>query len=145
MGKLKSIFRKLTFVVALMCAVFIVGHTASQKVAVEYHISENMGLLPFYSDIINYEEVSSNVYKCDIATVSNIVLGMEGDGFLIGEWIEASDKCLDFTLCKDGVTYRLYYTEGRVLTSICSDYEKSYIPLTYVNGKENREGDEYGG
>ena len=92
---------------------------------------EQMYLLPSYSSYKSVREISGNVCECDVATVSNIVLKMCQQGFLV-ERKECTSKYIDIILSKGEEKYRLYYTKEGILTSIAELYENSYKPMTYI-------------
>lgn len=99
------------------------------------YISDQMFLLPATSENPIYAEISRNVYKCDLVTVSNIVTNMMQAGYVM-EQCSNGEMFLDIILQKEEEKYRLYYNKERILTSIAYMYEDSYIPLTYISEEE---------
>ena len=80
-----------------------------------------------------YEMTSElNVINCDLATVSYIVQQMRDDEFEI-EQVVTNKVYMDVFLNRDIDTYRLHYTKDGTLISICNNYEKSFVPFTYIN------------
>ncbi|MBQ2885813.1 MAG: hypothetical protein IJE43_18980 [Alphaproteobacteria bacterium] len=80
-----------------------------------------------------YEMTSElNVINCDLATVSYIVQQMQDDEFEI-EQVVTNKVYMDIFLNRDIDTYRLHYTKDGILISICNNYEKSFVPFTYIN------------
>jgi hypothetical protein len=95
-------------------------------------VSKNMYLLDGDAKPIDYEIISDNTMTCNLATVSNVIANMENDGFAITEAKAATDS-LDIILSRDDCKIRVYYQIDGNFASIAVPYEKSYLPITYIN------------
>lgn len=132
MGILKRIVGNLIFLICIILNILYIVNITLHKETVNFmYISDQMFLLPISSENPNYLQISRNVYKCDLVTVSNIVANMIKEGYVIKQYLQEED-CLDVILQKGKDKYRLYYNKQRILTSIAYIYENSYIPFTYI-------------
>lgn len=74
----------------------------------------------------------NNRMTCDLTTFSYLVCRMQADGYILSGKEEAAGY-IEVCLSRDGTAVRLHYDSGGNFTSICKLYEKSYLPLTYLN------------
>jgi len=83
----------------------------------------------------DFDIIEENRMVCDLVTVSNIILNMQKDGYAM-EQLSDSREYLDFALSKDSEVHRIHYNLTGEFTSICNQYEKSYLPITYITVKD---------
>lgn len=86
-----------------------------------------------------YEVIDINKVECDFETYSYIINAMRNDGYSIQK-LDECELYVETLLCKNDLQFRLHYDKSGILVSICRVYEKSYMPLTYIN--ENLNGGE---
>lgn len=136
MGVLKKVVGNLIFLGTIGLSTFYLMDAILHKETVVFtSISNQMVLLPGTSENPVYSEISRNVYKCDLVTVSNIVTNMTQAGYVVKQ-CSNSEMFLDIILQKEEEKYRLYYSKERILISIAYVYEDSYIPFTYISEEE---------
>lgn len=85
---------------------------------------------------MKYEVISDNTMTCNLATVSVILYKMRNDGFNLVK-SDVSDKTIDLVVQKDDCSIRIMYGKDGSFASIASPYEKSYLPMTYINEEED--------
>lgn len=74
----------------------------------------------------------TNKMECDLSTLSLIVRNMQQDGFNIYQEI-ADEDVMDVIMQKNELFVRIYYRSDGTFTSVASEYEKSCIPMSYIN------------
>ena len=117
-------------VLAITCVIFFIKITPD----IEYDIDKMhlLGTTEFgYYDLVD----DSNKMQCDLMTYSSLVNRMQADGYVIDTLVSDSST-LEVILTKDDVTFRLHYDASGEFTSICKEYEKSYVPFTYINDED---------
>lgn len=123
---------------AIVCTLCLLISSAvylfKNKEDINFEIETNMYLLTQFSENMQYTVITDNTMKCDLTTISNIVLHLETDGYFINSEKFSKDT-IDIILTKENIAYRLFYKKDGSLISICNEYEKSYIPFTYINEK----------
>lgn len=81
-----------------------------------------------------YEVEDDNRVQCDLETFSFIVYEMVADNYKLISLEETKDF-IEVSLSNEELSFRLHYTNDGNFVSICKVYEKSYVPLTYINEK----------
>lgn len=81
-----------------------------------------------------YEVEDNNRVQCDLETFSFIVNAMVADNYELLNLEETIDF-IEVSLSNEELSFRLHYTNDGNFMSICKVYEKSYVPLTYINEK----------
>jgi hypothetical protein len=81
-----------------------------------------------------YEVEDDNRVQCDLETFSFIVNEMVADNYKLVSLEETKDF-IEVSLSNEELSFRLHYTNDGNFVSICKVYEKSYVPLTYINEK----------
>lgn len=81
-----------------------------------------------------YEVEDDNRVQCDLETFSFIVNAMVADNYELLNLEETIDF-IEVSLSNEELSFRLHYTNDGNFMSICKVYEKSYVPLTYINEK----------
>lgn len=74
----------------------------------------------------------TNRMFCDLATFSYLIQKMQEDGYVL-EDLEESEDFIEVRLDKDEIILRMRYTDKGDFICFCKVYEKSYIPMTYLN------------
>ena len=118
-----------TLLLALICTCIL---TAARVFVPVIKVNNSMFRLMMVHDSKKYERLTDNTMKCDLVTYSNIVLMMIEDGYVITSE-ESSDEFIDVVLTQGDTSYRLYYEASEDFISLSNVYEKSYIPMTYIN------------
>ena len=116
----------------ILCTLLIMTYEKSQ---VQFNTVEALCLLQYQEYAGMYEYISENKIKCDLMTLSAIVYQMKADGYKEIN-CKNSESEIDIILKKDDIELRLHYNSNQELTSICKDYKRSYIPLTYIIERE---------
>lgn len=81
-----------------------------------------------------YSIVSDTTIKCDLKTVSAMVVRMCNDGYTL-ETCEETYDTIEMILTNDNEIHHLRYLSNGDLTNISAPYEKSYVPFTYIYEK----------
>lgn len=109
----------------------------------EVVVKKDMVLLETDYRVGDYTILQDNKMYCDLSTFSWIVSYMVKGGFVV-EGINSTEQSLDVVVARDDLKVRMYYEIDGSLTSICNQYEKSYIPISYINSNRVFGGDAYG-
>lgn len=119
----------------LICVVFLFCISVvmfNRKLKPEVSIDSNLYLVDSAGADMQYEVTGSNTMICDLETVSSVVKLMKADGYDFN-LLSVSDDYIDFVLSKDKLSIRILYKSDKEFTSIANVYEKSYVPITYIN------------
>lgn len=123
----------LVILVLVWCICLVV---LCRRVKPRVEVDTNMYLLNEISTPMKYEVISDNTMTCNLATVSVILYKMRNDGFNLVK-SDVSDKTIDLVVQKDDCSVRIMYGKDGSFASIASPYEKSYLPMTYINEEED--------
>lgn len=125
--------RRLSFInLLLILAIIVVCFFKNEKINISVE-RDNMHLLSSAS-LGYYEVEDDNRVQCDLETFSFIVNEMVADNYKLISLEEAKDF-IEVSLSNEELSFRLHYTNDGNFVSICKVYEKSYVPLTYINEK----------
>ena len=133
MGKVISIIRKVLFMVAAILCVYFTG---SNYLDMQIKSDGTVYLVNEYTPVY-YEALSDNVGITTINGISNVVINMKADGYDVYK-MQVDKSYVDVSFTKDNCpSYRYYFTypEGKI-TFFCSEYENSYIGLSYIIDKK---------
>ena len=98
-----------------------------------FDVSRGYKLFSAVTDTYDIDYISENSCYCDFATVSNIINSMKVDGFSV-ETETSNDGILSYVISNAEDSYNLIYQEAeQKLLVVGYDYQKSYIPMTYIN------------
>lgn len=123
----------LVILVLVWCICLVV---LCRRVKPRVEVNTNMYLLNEISTPMKYEVISDNTMTCNLATISVILYKMRNDGFNLVKY-DVSDKTIDLVVQKDDCNIRIMYGKDGSFASIASPYEKSYLPMTYINEEED--------
>lgn len=125
--------RRLSFInLLLILAIVVVCFFKNEKINISVE-RDKMHLLS--SAFLSYYEVEDdNRVQCDLETFSFIVNEMVADNYKLVSLEETKDF-IEVSLSNEELSFRLHYTNDGNFVSICKVYEKSYVPLTYINEK----------
>lgn len=125
--------RRLSFInLLLILAIVVVCFFKNEKIYISVE-RDKMHLLSSAS-IGYYEVEDDNRVQCDLETFSFIVNEMVADNYKLVSLEETKDF-IEVSLSNEELSFRLHYTNDGNFVSICKVYEKSYVPLTYINEK----------
>lgn len=125
--------RRLSFInLLLILAIIVVCFFKNEKINISVE-RDKMHLLSSAS-LGYYEVEDDNRVQCDLETFSFIVNEMVADNYKLISLEEAKDF-IEVSLSNEELSFRLHYTNDGNFVSICKVYEKSYVPLTYINEK----------
>lgn len=125
--------RRLSFInLLLILAIVVVCFFKNEKINISVE-RDKMHLLSSAS-IGYYEVEDDNRVQCDLETFSFIVNEMVADNYKLVSLEETKDF-IEVSLSNEELSFRLHYTNDGNFVSICKVYEKSYVPLTYINEK----------
>lgn len=125
--------RRLSFInLLLILAVVVVCFFKNEKINISVE-RDKMHLLSSAS-LGYYEVEDDNRVQCDLETFSFIVNEMVADNYKLISLEETKDF-IEVSLSNEELSFRLHYTNDGNFVSICKVYEKSYVPLTYINEK----------
>lgn len=133
MDKVISIIRKVLFMVAAILCVYFTG---SNYLDMQIKSDGTVYLVNEYTPVY-YEALSDNVGITTINGISNVVINMEADGYDVYK-MQVDKSYVDVSFTKANCpSYRYYFTypEGKI-TFFCSEYENSYIGLSYIIDKK---------
>lgn len=133
MDKVISIIRKVLFMVAAILCVYFTG---SNYLDMQIKSDGTVYLVNEYTPVY-YEALSDNVGITTINGISNVVINMKADGYDVYK-MQVDKSYVDVSFTKDNYpSYRYYFTypEGKI-TFFCSEYENSYIGLSYIIDKK---------
>ena len=132
--------RRLSFInLLLILAIVVVCFFKNEKINISVE-RDKMHLLSSAS-LGYYEVEDDNRVQCDLETFSFIVNEMVADNYKLVSLEETKDF-IEVSLSNEELSFRLHYTNDGNFVSICKVYEKSYVPLTYINEKLYR-GEKY--
>lgn len=125
--------RRLSFInLLLILAIVVVCFFKNEKINISVE-RDKMHLLSSAS-LGYYEVEDDNRVQCDLETFSFIVNEMVADNYKLISLEETKDF-IEVSLSNEELSFRLHYTNDGNFVSICKVYEKSYVPLTYINEK----------
>lgn len=125
--------RRLSFInLLLILAIVVVCFFKNEKINISVE-RDKMHLLSSAS-LGYYEVEGDNRVQCDLETFSFIVNEMVADNYKLVSLEETKDF-IEVSLSNEELSFRLHYTNDGDFVSICKVYEKSYVPLTYINEK----------
>lgn len=125
--------RRLSFInLLLILAIVVVCFFKNEKINISVE-RDKMHLLSSAS-LSYYEVEDDNRVQCDLETFSFIVNEMVADNYELVSLEETKDF-IEVSLSNEELSFRLHYTNDGNFVSICKVYEKSYVPLTYINEK----------
>lgn len=125
--------RRLSFInLLLILAIVVVCFFKNEKINISVE-RDKMHLLSSAS-LGYYEVEDDNRVQCDLETFSFIVNEMVADNYKLMSLEETKDF-IEVSLSNEELSFRLHYTNDGNFVSICKVYEKSYVPLTYINEK----------
>lgn len=125
--------RRLSFInLLLILAIVVVCFFKNEKINISVE-RDKMHLLSSAS-LGYYEVEDDNRVQCDLETFSFIVNEMVADNYKLVSLEETKDF-IEVSLSNEELSFRLHYTNDGNFVSICKVYEKSYVPLTYINEK----------
>lgn len=125
--------RRLAFInLLLILAIVVVCFFKNEKINISVE-RDKMHLLSSAS-LGYYEVEDDNRVQCDLETFSFIVNEMVADNYKLISLEETKDF-IEVSLSNEELSFRLHYTNDGNFVSICKVYEKSYVPLTYINEK----------
>ncbi len=125
--------RRLSFInLLLILAIVVVCFFKNEKINISVE-RDKMHLLSSAS-LGYYEVEDDNRVQCDLETFSFIVNEMVADGYKRLSLEETTDF-IEVSLSNEELSFRLHYTNDGNFMSVCKVYEKSYVPLTYINEK----------
>jgi len=125
--------RRLSFInLLLILAIVVVCFFKNEKIYISVE-RDKMHLLSSAS-LGYYEVEDDNRVQCDLETFSFIVNEMVADNYKLVSLEETKDF-IEVSLSNEELSFRLHYTNDGNFVSICKVYEKSYVPLTYINEK----------
>lgn len=125
--------RRLSFInLLLILAIVVVCFFKNEKINISVEW-DKMHLLSSAS-LSYYEVEDDNRVQCDLETFSFIVNEMVADNYELVSLEETKDF-IEVSLSNEELSFRLHYTNDGNFVSICKVYEKSYVPLTYINEK----------
>lgn len=125
--------RRLSFInLLLILAIVVVCFFKNEKINISVE-RDKMHLLSSAS-LGYYEVEDDNRVQCDLETFSFIVNEMVADNYKLISLEETKDF-IEVSLSIEELSFRLHYTNDGNFVSICKVYEKSYVPLTYINEK----------
>ncbi len=125
--------RRLSFInLLLILAIIVVCFFKNEKINISVE-RDKMHLLSSAS-LSYYEVEDDNRVRCDLETFSFIVNEMVADNYELVSLEETKDF-IEVSLSNEELSFRLHYTNDGNFVSICKVYEKSYVPLTYINEK----------
>ena len=125
--------RRLSFInLLLILAIVVVCFFKNEKINISVE-RDKMHLLSSAS-LSYYEVEDDNRVQCDLETFSFIVNEMVADNYELVSLEETKDF-IEVSLSNEELSFRLHYTNDGNFVSICKVYEKSYVPLTYINRK----------
>lgn len=125
--------RRLSFInLLLILAIVVVCFFKNEKINISVE-RDKMHLLSSAS-LGYYEVEDDNRVQCDLETFSFIVNEMVADNYKLISLEETKDF-IEVSLSNEELSFRLHYTNDGNFVSICKVYEKSYVPLTYINKK----------
>lgn len=125
--------RRLSFInLLLILAIVVVCFFKNEKIYISVE-RDKMHLLSSAS-LGYYEVEDDNRVQCDLETFSFIVNEMVADNYKLVSLEETKDF-IEVSLSNEELSFRLHYTNDGNFMSICKVYEKSYVPLTYINEK----------
>lgn len=123
--------RRLSFInLLLILAIVVVCFFKNEKIYISVE-RDKMHLLSSAS-LGYYEVEDDNRVQCDLETFSFIVNEMVADNYKLVSLEETKDF-IEVSLSNEELSFRLHYTNDGNFVSICKVYEKSYVPLTYIN------------
>lgn len=135
--------KKVLVMIDLLVLLIILTVIYVLKGVPEVVIKKDMVLLETDYEVGDYTVLQDNKMSCDLSTFSWVVSYMVKDGFIV-ESINSTEQSLDVVVARDDLKVRMYYEIDGSLTSICNQYEKSYIPISYINSNRVFGGDVYG-
>lgn len=125
--------RRLSFInLLLILAIVVVCFFKNEKINISVE-RDKMHLLSSAS-LGYYEVEDDNRVQCDLETFSFIVNEMVADNYKLIS-LEETKNFIEVSLSNEELSFRLHYTNDGNFVSICKVYEKSYVPLTYINEK----------
>lgn len=125
--------RRLSFInLLLILAIVVVCFFKNENIYISVE-RDKMHLLSSAS-LGYYEVEDDNRVQCDLETFSFIVNEMVADNYKLVSLEETKDF-IEVSLSNEELSFRLHYTNDGNFVSICKVYEKSYVPLTYINEK----------
>lgn len=125
--------RRLSFInLLLILAIVVVCFFKNEKINISIE-RDKMHLLSSAS-LGYYEVEDDNRVQCDLETFSFIVNEMVADNYKLIS-LEETKNFIEVSLSNEELSFRLHYTNDGNFVSICKVYEKSYVPLTYINEK----------
>lgn len=125
--------RRLSFInLLLILAIVVVCFFKNENIYISVE-RDKMHLLSSAS-LGYYEVEDDNRVQCDLETFSFIVNEMVADNYKLMSLEETKDF-IEVSLSNEELSFRLHYTNDGNFVSICKVYEKSYVPLTYINEK----------
>ena len=120
--------------IILLIILFIALNIPSELETVQYIRNENMFLLTSLSGDLQYTLQSETTMSCDLSTITQLILNMENDGFQ-RKILNTNENSIDIIIEREEEKYRLRYERTGDFTCIGTQYEKSYLPLTYISEK----------
>lgn len=125
--------RRLSFInLLLILAIVVVCFFKNEKINIS--VERNKMHLLSSASLSYYEVEDDNRVQCDLETFSFIVNEMVADNYELVSLEETKDF-IEVSLSNEELSFRLHYTNDGNFVSICKVYEKSYVPLTYINEK----------
>lgn len=125
--------RRLSFInLLLILAIVVVCFFKNEKINIS--VERNKMHLLSSASLSYYEVEDDNRVRCDLETFSFIVNEMVADNYELVSLEETKDF-IEVSLSNEELSFRLHYTNDGNFVSICKVYEKSYVPLTYINEK----------
>jgi len=125
--KAKFVLVQMIIVTVALMSICFKREQITVDVQNEVRLLPNMSSDGFVIERSNYV----NTLGCNIAGVSEICQKMVSDGYTIVSDLSENES-VDIILNKEDVSIRLHWNDN-YLISIAAPYEKSFIPLTYIN------------
>lgn len=99
------------------------------------HVELNKKKVFIVNDItedVIFDKLSDNTLNGGIEAYSNIINNMLDYGYEL-ERSEIGEDYMDFIMHRGDEIYRIYFDSPGVITSIASPYDRSNVPLAYIN------------